>query len=45
MELGAKVITLSDSNGVLVFDDGMTNEDWKVVVECKNFKHREQLHQ
>ena len=38
MELGAKVITLSDSNGVLVFDDGMTNEDWKVVVECKNVK-------
>ncbi len=33
IEFGAKVITLSDSNGTLVFNDGMTLEDWKVVIE------------
>ena len=38
MELGAKVITLSDSNGVLVFDNGMTKKDWDIVVECKQVK-------
>lgn len=38
LELGAKVVTVSDSNGVLVFDDGMTKDDLKVVVECKNVK-------
>lgn len=38
LELGAKVITVSDSNGVLVFDDGMTEDDLKVVVDCKNVK-------
>lgn len=35
MELGAKVITMSDSNGVLVFEDGMTEEDWNVIVKWK----------
>lgn len=35
MELGAKVMTVSDSNGVLLFDDGMTEEDWCAVVDCK----------
>lgn len=38
LELGAKVITLSDSNGVLVFDKGMTHEDWKVVMDFKNIQ-------
>jgi len=38
LEFGAKVITLSDSNGVLVFEDGLTEEDWKVVMDCKNVK-------
>jgi glutamate dehydrogenase (NADP+) len=36
LELGAKVITVSDSNGVLVFEDGMTEEDLNQVMECKN---------
>ena len=35
LELGAKVITVSDSNGVLVFEDGMTEGDWNLVVDCK----------
>jgi len=38
LQLGAKVITLSDSGGVLVFDNGMTEEDWTAVMECKNVK-------
>lgn len=38
LELGAKVITMSDSNGVLVFDNGMTKKDWLAIVECKNVK-------
>lgn len=38
LELGAKVITLSDSNGVLVFEHGLTEADLKVVVDCKNVK-------
>ena len=38
LELGAKVITVSDSNGVLVFDGGMTEDDLKIVVDCKNVK-------
>lgn len=42
LDLGAKVITVSDSNGVLVFEDGMTEEDWKVIMECKNV-HRDRL--
>jgi glutamate dehydrogenase (NADP+) len=36
LQLGAKVMTLSDSNGVLVFESGMTEDDWKVVMDCKN---------
>eukprot|EP00565_Helicotheca_tamesis_P002397 CAMPEP_0185740882 /NCGR_PEP_ID=MMETSP1171-20130828/38661_1 /TAXON_ID=374046 /ORGANISM="Helicotheca tamensis, Strain CCMP826" /LENGTH=471 /DNA_ID=CAMNT_0028412811 /DNA_START=123 /DNA_END=1538 /DNA_ORIENTATION=+ len=36
MEFGAKVMTVSDSNGVLVFDDGMTENDWKVIEKAKN---------
>lgn len=38
LELGAIVVTMSDSNGVLVFDNGMTEEDWKVIADCKNVK-------
>jgi glutamate dehydrogenase (NADP+) len=38
LELEAKVITVSDSNGVLVFEDGMTAEDLKAVMDCKNVK-------
>lgn len=33
IELGAKVITMSDSNGVLVFSDGMTEEDWNIIAQ------------
>ena len=36
LEFGAKVITLSDSNGVLVFEDGLTKDDLQIVLECKN---------
>jgi glutamate dehydrogenase (NADP+) len=32
---GAKVITMSDSNGVLVFEDGMTMDDWNVIIKAK----------
>lgn len=38
LELGAKVMTISDSNGVLLFEDGMTKEDLATVVDCKNVK-------
>ena len=38
IQLGAKVITVSDSNGVLVFDNGLTNEDLNVIMECKNVR-------
>jgi glutamate dehydrogenase (NADP+) len=36
MALGSKVLTVSDSNGVLFFADGMTNKDLETVMECKN---------
>lgn len=35
MELNAKVVTVSDSNGVLVFENGMTKEDLETVVRAK----------
>jgi glutamate dehydrogenase (NADP+) len=38
MQLGAKVITMSDSKGVLIFDNGMTDEDWKEVVHAKQVR-------
>lgn len=38
IHFGAKVITISDSNGVLVFEDGMTMKDWDVVEKCKNIE-------
>ena len=31
-------MTVSDSSGVLVFDHGMTEEDWHIIVECKNIQ-------
>jgi glutamate dehydrogenase (NADP+) len=37
LQLGAIVVTMSDSNGVLVFDqNGMTMDDWHAVIHCKN---------
>lgn len=38
IELGALVVTVSDSNGVLVFENGMTKEDWRLVMDCKNVR-------
>jgi glutamate dehydrogenase (NADP+) len=42
LELGAKVVTMSDSNGVLLFENGMTQDDIEKVIECKNV-HRDRL--
>lgn len=38
MQFGAKVLTISDSNGVFVFDEGMSQEDFEMIMECKNAK-------
>lgn len=38
MKLGAKVISISDSNGVLIFDDGMTPTDWDAIINAKQVK-------
>mmetsp|Transcript_9409 Transcript_9409/g.13748 ORF Transcript_9409/g.13748 Transcript_9409/m.13748 type:complete len:481 (+) Transcript_9409:809-2251(+) len=38
MEFGAKVITASDSDGVLVFEDGMSRSDLDAIIECKQIK-------
>lgn len=38
MQLGAKVITISDSNGVLIFEDGMTEEDYKEIINVKQVR-------
>jgi len=35
LELEAKVVTLSDSNGCLYFPCGMTKTDWDVIVKAK----------
>jgi glutamate dehydrogenase (NADP+) len=42
IEMGAKVMTVSDSNGVMLFENGMTREDWTCIMECKN-KNRGRL--
>jgi len=42
LDYGAKVITMSDSNGVLVFSDGMTKQDYDLIMEYKNI-HRARL--
>jgi len=38
LQLGANVVSLSDSNGCLVFEDGMTQDDWDRIIECKQVK-------
>ena len=35
LEFGAKVVTVSDSNGVLFFGEGMTREDLEVIMQAK----------
>jgi glutamate dehydrogenase (NADP+) len=37
-ELGAKVITLSDSNGYIVDKDGIKGEKWEYLMDLKNVK-------
>lgn len=36
MEIGAKVMTVSDSGGVLFFENGMTKGDWEKIMRAKN---------
>jgi glutamate dehydrogenase (NADP+) len=38
IELGAKVLTLSDSNGFIVDEDGITQEKLNFVIELKNVR-------
>jgi len=38
IQLGAKVVCISDSDGVLVFEEGMTNSDWEEIIEAKVVK-------
>ncbi|EZG78313.1 glutamate dehydrogenase NAD(P) protein [Gregarina niphandrodes] len=38
LELGAVVLTASDSNGTLFFKDGMTSKDLQAIMELKNEK-------
>jgi len=38
MELGATIVTLSDSNGTIFIPDGLTQENWEFVMELKNVK-------
>ena len=38
LQSGAVVVSVSDSNGMLFFDQGMTEDDWKAVMDCKNVK-------
>ena len=35
IQLGAKVVCVSDSNGVLVFEEGMTSSDLEEIIEAK----------
>ena len=37
-QLGAKVVTLSDSNGTIVDEDGVDEEKWNFIMELKNFR-------
>ena len=37
-QLGAKVVTLSDSNGCIVDEDGVDEEKWNFVMELKNIR-------
>jgi len=36
LEFGAKVISVSDSSGVLIFENGLTEQDLEIVMDCKN---------
>jgi glutamate dehydrogenase (NADP+) len=38
IQFGAKVISVSDSNGVIVFDDGMIPSDWDALINTKQVK-------
>jgi len=38
IEFGAKVISVSDSNGCVVFEDGMTTEQLATMIDCKEVK-------
>lgn len=35
LDFGAKVVSVSDSNGVLYFENGMSKDDWEVIVKAK----------
>ena len=35
LDFGAKVLSVSDSNGVLHFEKGMSKDDWEVIVKAK----------
>ena len=37
-QLGAKVVTLSDSNGTIYVPDGIDEEKWNFIMELKNIK-------
>lgn len=39
IDLGAKVVTISDSDGVLAFESGMTNDDFDKFIEVRDLKH------
>ncbi len=38
LELGAKVVTFSDSSGYIAIDDGMTKEMWDELMDLKNVR-------
>ncbi len=38
MQLGAKVVTLSDSTGFIVIEDGLTEEMWHELMDLKNVR-------
>lgn len=38
IEFGAKVVTLSDSNGTIYIPDGLTQENWDFIMDLKNIR-------
>ena len=38
MQLGAKVVTLSDSDGTITIPNGLTKEGWEFVMDLKNVR-------
>ncbi|MCD4748921.1 MAG: NADP-specific glutamate dehydrogenase [Thermoanaerobaculales bacterium] len=38
LELGAKVVTFSDSSGIIVIEDGMTKDMWDELMDLKNVR-------